>query len=304
MEFRGVPLAPEANPPAPDATAFANPPMPPLPLGGPPPEVLVSPEHMTAYAANCKRTLHYAVNGTLLAKRDHILHQMGKLRARMQELAHTKEVAEREVQHEASEALARLNASESLKQMRIQREVDELARHADAINVLAAEIEAVTSDETAHTAEFLGRYRVRATRAFARDPRDRASSPVAVDSPARLEPTPLRSPRERESHVSRTLIVPPLVRQAMYDACDRLARRPLPESAAGRRFRARSARVHRGDSRTRRAHASALGERQHDLDARGGAATARGGGGHAQGAKTGARGGEGRRRRSRRRGSR
>ena len=205
MEFRGVPLAPEANLPAPDATAFANPPMPPLPLGGPPPEVLVSPEHMTAYAANCKRTLHYAVNGTLLAKRDHILHQMGKLRARMQELAHTKEVAEREVQHEASEALARLNASESLKQMRIQREVDELARHADAINVLAAEIEAVTSDETAHTAEFLGRYRVRATRASARDPPDRASSPVAVDSPARLEPTPLRSPRESASPSSHAL---------------------------------------------------------------------------------------------------
>jgi hypothetical protein len=34
----------------------------PLPLGGPPPEVLVSPEHMHAYAANCRRTLHYAVS--------------------------------------------------------------------------------------------------------------------------------------------------------------------------------------------------------------------------------------------------
>jgi len=38
--------------------------MPRLPLGGPPPEVLVSPEHMAAYAANCRRTLHYSVNGT------------------------------------------------------------------------------------------------------------------------------------------------------------------------------------------------------------------------------------------------
>ena len=37
--------------------------MPRLPLGGPPPEVLVSPEHMAAYAANCRRTLHYSVNG-------------------------------------------------------------------------------------------------------------------------------------------------------------------------------------------------------------------------------------------------
>ena len=239
MEFRGVPLAPEANPPAPDATAFAHPPMPPLPLGGPPPEVLVSPEHMTAYAANCKRTLHYAVNGTLLAKRDHILHQMGKLRARMLEVAHTKEVAEREVQHEASEALARLNASESLKQMRIQREVDELARHADAINVLAAEIDAVTSDETAHTAEFLGRYRVRATPSSsspenARWP-DSGSPPVEVlvDSPdpSRTDATPF-PPRTRESSLSPSLAVPSFVHQAMYDACDRLARRPLPEPAA------------------------------------------------------------------------
>ena len=48
----------------------------PLPLGGPPPEVLVSPEHLAAYAANCKRTLHYTVNGTLLAKRDHILQRV------------------------------------------------------------------------------------------------------------------------------------------------------------------------------------------------------------------------------------
>jgi hypothetical protein len=39
-------------------------------------------------------------------------------------------VVEREVQSEASEALQRLAAAESLKQTRIQREVDELARHA------------------------------------------------------------------------------------------------------------------------------------------------------------------------------
>ena len=134
----------------------------PLPLGGPPPEVLVSPEHMHAYAANCRRTLHYSVNGTLLAKRDHILHQMGRLRAKMLEVAHVRGVVEREVHSEASEALQRLAAAESLKQMRIQREVDELARHADAINSLAAEVDAVTDGAAdAHSAEFLGRYRVR-----------------------------------------------------------------------------------------------------------------------------------------------
>ena len=132
-----------------------------LPLGGPPPEVLVSPEHMAAYAANCRRTLHYAVNGTLLAKRDHILHQMGRLRAKMLEVSHVKGVMEREVQSEASEALQRLAAAESLRQMRIQREVDELARHVDAINGLAAEVDAVTSAADSHSAEFLGRYRVR-----------------------------------------------------------------------------------------------------------------------------------------------
>ncbi|ACO66974.1 predicted protein [Micromonas commoda] len=176
MGIQGVPIAPEAGfggkylPGGPPA-------MPGMPLGGPPPEVLVSPEHMAAYAANCRRTLHYAVNGTLLAKRDHIQHQIGRLRARMLEVAHVKGVMEREIQNEASEALQRLESSESLKMMRIQREVDELARHADAINTLASEVDAVTSAPDAHTAEFLGRYR------------------------------------------------------AMYDACDRLARRPLPEPA-------------------------------------------------------------------------
>lgn len=154
-----MPIAPEAGfggkylPGAPPA-------MPGMPLGGPPPEVLVSPEHMAAYAANCRRTLHYAVNGTLLAKRDHIQHQIGRLRARMLEVAHVKGVMEREIQSEASEALQRLESSESLKMMRIQREVDELARHADAINTLASEVDAVTSAPDAHTAEFLGRYRV------------------------------------------------------------------------------------------------------------------------------------------------
>ena len=131
-----------------------------MPLGGPPPEVLVAPEHMAAYAANCRRTLHYSVNGTLLAKRDHILHQIGRLRAKMLEVAHVRGVVEREVNSVASESLQRLNAAESLKQMRIQREVDELARHAEAINSLAAEVEAVTSAPEAHSAEFLGRYRV------------------------------------------------------------------------------------------------------------------------------------------------
>jgi len=164
MEPQGVPNAPEAPLGAPDSYFFDIPPSQPLPKGIPAPEVLVSPDHTCAYAANCKRTLHYVVNGMLLAKRDHILHHIGRLRAMTLEVAHTKGVVEREVKSEASELLARLNASESLKQMRIQREVDELARHADAINVLAAEVDKATSAEDALTTEFLGRYRVRATR--------------------------------------------------------------------------------------------------------------------------------------------
>ena len=161
-----------------------------LPLGGPPPEVLVSPEHMAAYAANCRRTLHYAVNGTLLAKRDHILHQMGRLRAKMLEVSHVKGVIEREVQSEASEALQRLAAAESLRQMRIQREVDELARHADAINGLAAEVDAVTSAADSHSAEFLGRYRVR-------EEKSRGSKPPLAREPRgenRARTTPSTSP--------------------------------------------------------------------------------------------------------------
>ena len=213
-----MPIAPEAGfggkylPGAPPA-------MPGMPLGGPPPEVLVSPEHMAAYAANCRRTLHYAVNGTLLAKRDHIQHQIGRLRARMLEVAHVKGVMEREIQSEASEALQRLESSESLKMMRIQREVDELARHADAINTLASEVDAVTSAPDAHTAEFLGRYRVsprapmkpRRNRQF---PQTRSSPVAAVDRDPNIPIHPFHSNA-----------------QAMYDACDRLARRPLPEPA-------------------------------------------------------------------------
>ena len=176
-----MPIAPEAGfggkyiPGGPPA-------MPGMPLGGPPPEVLVSPEHMAAYAANCRRTLHYAVNGTLLAKRDHIQHQIGRLRARMLEVAHVKGVMEREIQSEASEALQRLESSESLKMMRIQREVDELARHADAINTLASEVDAVTSAPDAHTAEFLGRYRV-SPRAPMKPRRNRPFIPPNTDAP-------------------------------------------------------------------------------------------------------------------------
>jgi hypothetical protein len=200
--------------------------MPALPLGGPPPEVLVSPEHMHAYAANCRRTLHYAVNGTLLAKRDHILHQIGRLRAKMLEVAHVRGVMERDIQSEASEALQRLASAEALKQMKVQREVDELARHADAINVLAAEVEAVTSAPDAMSSEFLGRYRVRKVSfvwrcRFSNRNRNRISPPgAAVPSADAIPPDVMPRPR--------ALLLRP---QAMYDACDRLARRPLPEPA-------------------------------------------------------------------------
>lgn len=147
----------------------------PLPLVGPPPEVLVSPEHLEAYAANCKRTLHYTVNGTLLAKRDHILHRIGCLHGKKQEVFHIKGIVEREVHSEAQEVLERLKAAESMKLRRLQREEDELHRHAEAIQLLAAEIENAAAAARGDATEFIGRYR------------------------------------------------------ALYDACDALARRPLPE---------------------------------------------------------------------------
>ena len=59
---RGVPLAPEAR-----YRAFAHPEIfsedvrGPPDAGAPPADVSAFPEHMHAYAANCKRTLHYAV---------------------------------------------------------------------------------------------------------------------------------------------------------------------------------------------------------------------------------------------------
>jgi hypothetical protein len=203
-----------------------------MPLGGPPPEVLVSPEHMAAYAANCRRTLHYAVNGTLLAKRDHIQHQIGRLRARMLEVSHVKGVMEREIQSEALEATQRLESSESLKMMRIQREVDELARHADAINTLASEVDAVTSAPDAHTAEFLGRYRV--SKSAPLDERGPVTSPNAVCYPLyfriRLFPSSLFPLTAARVHPPRSI----LSKRAGRVRCVRQTRASSPAGAGGR----------------------------------------------------------------------
>lgn len=231
MGVQGVPIAPDAG--------FGGkylpggpPPMPGMPLGGPPPEVLVSPEHMAAYAANCRRTLHYAVNGTLLAKRDHIQHQIGRLRARMLEVSHVKGVMEREIQSEALEATQRLESSESLKMMRIQREVDELARHADAINTLASEVDAVTSAPDAHTAEFLGRYRV--SKSAPLDERGPVTSPNAVCYPLyfriRLFPSSLFPLTAARVHPPRSI----LSKRAGHVRCVRQTRASSPAGAGGR----------------------------------------------------------------------
>ena len=102
---RGVPLAPEAR-----YRAFAHPEIlsedvrRPPDAGAPPADVSAFPEHMHAYAANCKRTLHYAVHGTLLAKRDRLLHDLGRLRAKALEIASVKAAASREVASVAHEA--------------------------------------------------------------------------------------------------------------------------------------------------------------------------------------------------------
>ena len=180
---RGVPLAPEAR-----YRAFAHPEIfsedvrGPPDAGAPPADVSAFPEHMHAYAANCKRTLHYAVHGTLLAKRDRLLHDLGRLRAKALEMASVKAAAAREVASVANEATQRLDAAESLRQTRVRREADELSRQVEEINALAAEVdEAVNGDDgddrDSLSAEFIGRYR------------------------------------------------------AMYDKCDRLARRPPPAPA-------------------------------------------------------------------------
>ena len=161
---RGVPLAPEAR-----YRAFAHPEIfsedvrRPPDAGAPPADVSAFPEHMHAYAANCKRTLHYAVHGTLLAKRDRLLHDLGRLRAKALEIASVKAAAAREVASVALEATQRLDAAESLRQTRVRREADELSRQVEEINALAAEVdEAVNErgdDEASLSAEFIGRYR-------------------------------------------------------------------------------------------------------------------------------------------------
>ena len=129
-----------------------------------PADVSAFPEHMHAYAANCKRTLHYAVHGTP-GKRDRLLHDLGRLRAKALEIASVKAAASREVASVANEATQRLDAAESLLQTRVRREADELSRQVEEINALAAEVdeavnESAEMDEKAMSAEFIGRFRV------------------------------------------------------------------------------------------------------------------------------------------------
>lgn len=45
-------------------------------LRGPAQAHITSPEHLNAYAEYCKRTLHNAVNGNLMSKRDRLVHQV------------------------------------------------------------------------------------------------------------------------------------------------------------------------------------------------------------------------------------
>ena len=195
--------------------------MPGMPLGGPPPEVLVSPEHMAAYAANCRRTLHYAVNGTLLAKRDHIQHQIGRLRARMLEVAHVKGVMEREIQSEASEALQRLEVQVA--------EDDEDPEGGGRVG------EARGRHQHAGVGSGCGyvhaprrSYRGVPRKIQGESARPDETSQKSLNSPNAVAPVPSRN-NDRDPNIP----IHPFHSnaQAMYDACDRLARRPLPEPA-------------------------------------------------------------------------
>ena len=77
----------------------------------------------------------------------------------MQEVVHVKGIVEREVHCDAQEMLERLKAAESLKLRRLQREEDELQRHAEAIQHVAADVDNTAAAANSDPSEFIGRYR-------------------------------------------------------------------------------------------------------------------------------------------------
>ena len=164
-QARGVPLASEAQ-----YRTWAQPEFlsdntsngrPDFTANTPPFDVSPFPEHMHAYAANCKRTLHYQVNGPLLAKRDRLLHDLGVLRAKAVEIGNVRERYLREVENNATESKQQIEAGASIRETRVRRNADEISLQIEEISVFAAEIEESITQEgdDAVSMEFIGRYR-------------------------------------------------------------------------------------------------------------------------------------------------
>ena len=164
---RGVPVAPEARYRAfahaeffPESTSFRPSLQPDTTDAAPPFDVSPSSDHMRAYAQNCKRTLHYAVHGALFAKRDRLLHDLGRVRAKAVEMENVRDVFSREIASAANETTQRLAAGAALRETQVKREADELALQIEEINLLAAEVDDCVKETGCDslTSEFIGRY--------------------------------------------------------------------------------------------------------------------------------------------------
>lgn len=164
---RGVPVAPEARYRAfahaeffPESTSFRPSLQHDTTDAAPPFDVFPSSDHMRAYAQNCKRTLHYAVHGALFAKRDRLLHDLGRVRAKAVEMENVRDVFSREIASAANETTQRLAAGAALRETQVKREADELALQIEEINLLAAEVDDCVKETGCDslTSEFIGRY--------------------------------------------------------------------------------------------------------------------------------------------------
>jgi hypothetical protein len=164
---RGVPVASEARYRAfahaeffPESTSFRPSLQHDTTDAAPPFDVSPSSDHMRAYAQNCKRTLHYAVHGALFAKRDRLLHDLGRVRAKAVEMENVRDVFSREIASAANETTQRLAAGAALRETQVKREADELALQIEEINLLAAEVDDCVKETGCDslTSEFIGRY--------------------------------------------------------------------------------------------------------------------------------------------------
>ncbi|KAK3244536.1 hypothetical protein CYMTET_45852, partial [Cymbomonas tetramitiformis] len=119
---------------------------------------LAAPEHLHAYSEHCKRSLQTVVNGSLLSKRDQLLTQMARMKARMDEVRAVRTNIERETTAEYESVVDRLHSGESMKILALQADHDDLGRQVEAIQHLVEEVHRFAQSGEAPL-DTLGHYR-------------------------------------------------------------------------------------------------------------------------------------------------